>query len=301
LENIEFLNTFNPPNCRKEILIVVIKIVLVLFIWLSSLTPSNAAEDISFKGTSKSSSGDTLTLTGKLLKPQGNGPFPAIILMHGCRGMIPAYHSWAEKISSWGYVTLVLDSFTPRGEKNVCERVHAVPFDVRATDAFDAKAYLAGLSFVNRSKVALIGWSHGGCAALSSVSQANLSKMFDELGGATRGGSPQLSNYLKESGPFQAVIAFYPWCVAGLDDSESPLLILSGEKDTWTPPILCQLKVPLGKTKHEATLKIYPGATHGFDLDEPDVVRSGHKISYDPKATADATKRVKSFLGKYLK
>jgi dienelactone hydrolase len=109
----------------------------------------------------------------------------------------------------------------------------------------------------------------------------------------------QLSNYLKESGPFQAVIAFYPWCAAALDDSESPLLILVGEKDTWLPPILCQLKVPIKKTKHEVTLKIYPGATHGFDFGPPDRVSAGHKISYDPKATDDATKRVKSFLGKY--
>jgi dienelactone hydrolase len=279
-----------------------IKIAFVIFIWLSSLAPSSASEDISFKGTSKSSSGDTLTLTGKLFKPQGNGPFPAIILMHSCDvTLIPHNYSWAEKISSWGYVTLSLDSFTPRGEKNICDRVYAVPFDVRATDAFDAKAYLAGLPFVNRSKLALIGWSHGGCAALASMSQANLSKMFNDMGGATRGDSPQLSNYLKESGPFQAVIAFYPWCAAGLDDSESPLLILTGEKDTWLPPAGCQLKVPLGKTKHEVTLKIYPGATHSFDLNSPVRVVGGHKLSYDPKATDDATKRVKSFLGKYLK
>jgi dienelactone hydrolase len=281
---------------------MVIKIALVICIWLSSLAPSNAAEDISFKGTSKSSSGDTLTLTGKLLKPQGNGPFPAIILMHTCDVTLTAHsYSWAEKISSWGYVTLVLDSFTPRGEKNICDRVYAIPFDVRATDAFDAKAYLAGLPFVNRSKVALIGWSHGGCAALASASQENLTKMFNELGGATRGGAPQLSNYLKESGPFQAVIAFYPWCAASLDDSESPLLILSGEKDTLTSPTVCQLKVPIKKTKHEVTLKIYPWATHSFDLNLPAQVKGGHKLTFDPKATADATKRVESFLGKYLK
>jgi len=282
---------------------MVIKIALVIFIWLSSLAPSNAAEDISFKGTSKSPSGETLTLTGKLLKPQGNGSFPAVILMHTCDVTLTAHsYSWAEKISSWGYVTLVLDSFTPRGEKNICDRLYVVPFDVRATDAFDAKAYLAGLPFVNRSKVALIGWSHGGCAALASVSQANLSKMFNDFGGAAaRGDSPQLSNYLKESGPFQAVIAFYPWCAAGLDDSESPLLILSGEKDTLTSPTICQLKVPIKKIKHEVTLKIYPGATHSFDLNLPAQVKGGHKLTFDPKATADATKRVESFLGKYLK
>jgi dienelactone hydrolase len=180
------------------------------------------------------------------------------------------------------------------------DAAYVVPFDVRATDAFDAKAYFAGLPFVNRSKVALIGWSHGGCAALASVSQANLNKMFNDLGGATRGASPQLSNYLKESGPFQAVIAFYPWCAAGLDDSESPLLILIGEKDTLTSPTLCQLKVPLGKTKHEVTLKIYPGATHSFDLNLPAQVKGGYKLTFDPKATSDATKRVESFLGKYL-
>jgi dienelactone hydrolase len=154
---------------------------------------------------------------------------------------------------------------------------------------------------VNPSKSALIGYSHGGCTALASVSQANLRKMFSDQGGATKGESPQLSTHFKKAGLFQAVIVFYPWCAPSLDDSESPLLILIGEKDTWTNPVYCQLKVPLGKTKHEVILNVYPGATHAFDIDQPEGIRYTHKIAYDPKATSDATKRIKEFLGKYLK
>jgi dienelactone hydrolase len=276
------------------------KIALMIFLLLFTLVSANAAEDISFKGTSKTSSGSPLTLTGKLLKPQGNGPFPAIIPMPGCSGILPAHYSWAEKISRWGYATLVLDSLTPRGITNICEMLSDVPFDVRVTDAFDAKAYLAGLPVVNRNKIALMGWSHGGCAALGSVSQANLSIMFKTMGGATRGGSPQLSNYLKEIGSFQAVIAFYPWCAARLADVESPLLILIGEKDTWTRASHCEVYLPSEKQKHEVILKVYPGATHSFDVEAPDRVQYSHKMAYDPQATADATDRVRVFLKKYL-
>ena len=277
------------------------KIAFVLFLLLFSISSADGFEDISFKGTDKSSSGDLLTLTGKLYKPQGNGPFPAVILMHGCNGVAQSYISWAEKVTSWGYVSLVLDSFTPRGHGNICGASSPVPYDVRVADAFDAKAHLAGLPFVNPRKLALVGYSHGGCSALACISQANLTTMFNYQGGVMRGGRPQLTNYFtKGGGPFQAVIAFYPWCAAGLDDSESPLLILFGEKDTWLSPISCQLKLPSGKTKHEIILKIYDGATHGFDMEGPERISAGHKIIYDPQATADATDRVRAFLKKYL-
>ncbi len=58
-------------------------------------------------------------LTGSLMKPAGNGPFPAIVMLHGCAGIEATHNTWASRLKSWGYVTLIVDSFGPRGVGNV--------------------------------------------------------------------------------------------------------------------------------------------------------------------------------------
>ena len=61
-------------------------------------------------------------LTGVLRKPGGPGPFPAVVLMHGCGGIQPGNEIWASDLTTWGYVTLLVDSFTPRGLNVRCLR-----------------------------------------------------------------------------------------------------------------------------------------------------------------------------------
>ena len=48
------------------------------------------------------------------LPDEGDGPFPAVVLLHGCSGVAPRSRMWAEKLNSWGYATLIVDSFGPR-------------------------------------------------------------------------------------------------------------------------------------------------------------------------------------------
>ncbi len=253
-----------------------------------TLVSANAAEDIQFKGTTKTSSGDQLTLTGKLFKPQGNGPFPAIVLMHGCGGIVPA-NTWPQRLASWGYVAFQVDSFGPRGAKNICRQILTIPFHVRTQDAYDAKDYLAGLPFVDRNRIALMGWSHGGVTTLSAVSNSNYA--------AWAGANPSR----KQEDTFQAAIAFYPFCKGDLGDVNAPLLILIGDMDDWCPAALCQQKMPPQKAAQEITLKIYPGAHHGFDMEGLDLVQAGHRVLYNPQALADSIVQVREFLGKHLK
>ena len=71
---------------------------------------------VSFQSSTATFGGGALILTGRLNKPDGEGPFPAIVLLHGCGGIQPKRdHRWAERLSGWGYVTLQVDSFWPRG------------------------------------------------------------------------------------------------------------------------------------------------------------------------------------------
>lgn len=113
-----------------------------------------------------------------LLKPDGAGPFPAVVIMHDCSGLGPrssgAPDRWAKDLLSQGYVVLIPDSFTTRGHAGgVCtnpspSRAEVNPFR-RVRDAYAALAYVRTLPYVNGSRVGLMGGSHGGTTTLASM------------------------------------------------------------------------------------------------------------------------------------
>ncbi len=230
------------------------------------------AESITFESNSKSENGKPLMLTGELLKPDGDGPFPAVVFLHGCAGAGPRYDEWSRHLLDWGYVVLRVDSLRPRNKVNICnpsENDLYVWIIKRAQDAHDAKSYLAGLSFVDRNKIAAIGWSHGGSSLLKSIDAAF---------------------YIEDRGyPFRAAVALYPYCHNTLADFEAPLLILIGDQDQVTPADLCQRQMSLKTPRPEVVLKIYPGADHNFDSNNA-----------SPDTTADAVMQVKRFLTNHM-
>ena len=214
-------------------------------------------------------------LTGSLMKPEGNGPFPAIVMLHGCAGIEAVHNTWASRLKSWGYVTFIVDSFGPRGVGNVCKRGDSrVPPWMRALDARGARIYLEKLPFVDSERIVVMGWSHGGATTLKAMADTS----------------------------FRAAIAFYPYCPR-LQNLNAPLLILIGEKDDWTPAAECIKAVQLQKSSHEVLLKVYPGAYHSFDENGlvGGMLYFGHWLEYHPKATSDAIFQVKTFLAKHLK
>ena len=59
--------------------------------------------------------GPKLRLTGRLAEPEGSGPFPAVVLLHGCEGALPARDdAWVERFTSWGFAAL---SFMPERQR----------------------------------------------------------------------------------------------------------------------------------------------------------------------------------------
>jgi dienelactone hydrolase len=256
------------------------QIFIVVILVIVTSTSVIAADIVTFKGTDITAAGTPLMLTGKLTKPQGNGPFPAVVLLHGCGGFRADRDDlWAERFANWGYVALQVDSLGPRGLSSVCEDSPLSLVDLihhRIKDAYDAKTYLIGLPFVDRNRVGVMGWSHGGWTTISVVDQ-------------------------KRDDSFRSAIAFYPYCDRMLFDFNAPLLILIGEKDDWTPANLCFMRMRSGQTGHEVILKIYPDSHHGFDGEELDTSVAGHRLLYNPVAAADAIIQVKAFLAKHLK
>jgi len=253
-------------------------IISLLFI-IGTLVLAEATDIVRFKGSDTTAAGTPLTLAGKLTKPQGDGPFPAVVLLHGCDGIMANRDDlWAKRFASWGYVALQVDSFGPRGLSSICEDLSLV-FSIvaaRAQDAYDAKSYLAGLPFVDRNRIAVMGWAHGGGTTISVIAQ-------------------------KRNDPFRSAIAFYPYCEQPLVDLNAPLLILIGEKDRMHPPISCSLRMPREQTKPEVVLKIYPDSHQGFDAEGLDKYIMGFRLLSNPVAAADAMIHVKTFLNKHLK
>jgi len=213
-----------------------------------------------------------------LSKPEGNGPFPAIVYLHGCGGLSKSTrHRIAELMTGWGYVTLAVDSFTTRELKHACDDFPAV----RQGDALGALRYLSAQGFVDPTRIAVVGSSQGAMTALRLVStRPSLFAAPDEL-------------------KFKAVVAYYPCCNVATDQLTLPTLVMIGESDDWTPARDCEgwMARRAGKGA-PVTLIIYPGAYHSFDNPNLGEGRRifGHWLKYDAEATQRSVADMREFL-----
>lgn len=154
------------------------------------------------------------TIHGYLTKPAGDGPFPALVHLHGCSGLPRDFKNgidkglWPERLAAWGYVVLSADSFTTRGIQDTCSGEPAP----RVADAYGALAYLARQPFVDTSRIGLIGFSAGGIATLSVVAERDFELFENET--VQR---------------FKAAVAFYPSCRSD-NTFAIPTLILIGQR-----------------------------------------------------------------------
>ncbi len=130
------------------------------------------------------SQGDGKDLDTLLYKPAGEGPFPALVALHGAGGIFPYQLWWAKEISKWGYVVLFVDHYCSRG--HLCEHAaddasrgdimrnwQMVSLRQRAIDAAAAHIWLSNKSFVKKNSIGLIGWSWGGIRIICSKSRKN--------------------------------------------------------------------------------------------------------------------------------
>jgi len=228
-------------------------------------------------------------LRGFLAQPQGDGPFPAIVALHGCSGLPEAVvESASERAVSWGYVILLVDSFTTRAIDHTCtpEKYAAADISKRTLDAYGALLFLARQPFVDAHRVAVMGASQGGMVTLS-VAEARSGERFvnpSNLG-------------------FRAAIALYPGCgVVGARPNISTL-ILVGELDDWTPAKDCARAIAhWGDAGAPIQLVTYAGAHHAFDVEifQTGRMMFGHWTEYNAEAAEDARRRIRAFLADYL-
>ena len=225
-------------------------------------------------------------IQGYLAKPEGAGPFPAVVGLHGCAGMPDATkRKLVDELVGWGYVTLLVDSFATRGVDHDCFKGFLA--NARISDAYGALAFLAGQTFVDPQRVAAVGFSKGGWVALS-VSESNYSFKM-----------PILPSNLR----FRAAVAFNPPCRDAGARPLIPTLILIGALDEWTPAAGCSEKIDAWGTEGvPIDLVVYPSVHHGFYYQELQPVRTmfGRWAEYNEEAATDATRRMREFLERHL-
>ena len=120
--------------------------------------------------------GEPLALPFTLAKPAGGGPFPAVVILHDCTGLGPkssgAPWRWSSMLTQRGFVTIWPDSFSTRGHPaGVCtgSGLPRVTYQQRAHDAYAALNHLRDLPYVDITRVAVMGGSHGGSSTLATI------------------------------------------------------------------------------------------------------------------------------------
>jgi dienelactone hydrolase len=279
------LNGMQVPNCSacSGPMHVVVRIMILA--WLLQAVPAVADQPVETEFSATASyANKPVTLHAELNKPDGKGPFPAVVLMHGCGGLQPAVkralRTHADFLVNHGFVTLILDSFGPRenGDGWVCksfDRLMAAR-RYRTADALDAFEFLKSQKYVDSENIFQMGQSNGGSVAIRLA---------------------QLDNPV-----FRASAAYYPWCgtfnrLGSNADFTSPLIVLAGTDDDWTPIAECQ---NLKSTRAEYQVIAYPGAVHSFDLEISRQTYQGHAIGYDETAAVDSRRQMTAFFYRHL-
>jgi dienelactone hydrolase len=216
-----------------------------------------------------------------IYRPEGTGPFPFVVLMHGCGGLhreaswTAWVQPWADLLGQHGIGTAVVDSFGPRGVDQVCTGNVAAWAVRRADDAYSARRWPAEQPYVDPKRIAVMGMSNGGRTVLASLRTA-----------------------LAHPDPFVAGVALYPGCQNDVGSTfYAPLLVLIGSADMVTPARFCE-QTKRGQPAFAPALElvVYPGGPHAFHMRLPDRTVLGMRLGHDAQAEADARRRVIDFL-----
>lgn len=223
-------------------------------------------------------------ISGTLAKPDGNGPFPAVVLLHTCGGVQPHVRDdWPKYLTSIGYVTITVDSFGSRGLGPCANSLHTAGVGPKTNayreitrDAFGALDYLSAQPYVDSKRIAVVGFSLG----------ANTINSF-------------LIHQPKRPGEnFAAAVGVYGRChdLARHARPQTPLMEIAGELDG--PHVdSCRRAASM------VEVHVLPGAHHAWDSLSASnrYGQAGELMRYDAASTERSRELVRDFLARYLK
>lgn len=231
-------------------------------------------------------------LTAVLRIPEGDKPRPAVILIHTCHN--PAFYlPWIKQLNSWGLATLSFSRCQPPDNKPLNAN-ESLEWREGSATAYAALNFLATNPNIDKTRIGLIGWSRVGMVPLSVL-------------------NPE-GDYQFSKAKFAAAIAINPFCGFAGGPHQAPILVLSGGKDDWVDAKLCQkMSVLTANDKFPVTVKVYPNAWHGFDIEafgaphytEKEINLDGYPVGggtlgFNVVARDNAVSVVKNFLTEKL-
>lgn len=229
--------------------------------------------------------------------PDGEGPFPAVLLLHGCGGVKDSpQKDYAEAALARGVAACVLDSLSPRGItyeralNTVCKGRELLGAE-RAGDIIAALEILRGRPDIDSERIALVGWSHGAWAIMDLFA-------LDHSRRRPLGVSDAPADPL--AGVCGALL-YYPFCgfpaltrKQGWTRTDIPARMLLVENDTLADEKVSQRAAERARASGaDIDVTLWSGVTHAFD-ETPHELDS--KLRYD----ADAAARSHDFFADWL-
>jgi carboxymethylenebutenolidase len=188
---------------------------------------------------------------------------PAVLALHGAGGNVAGMERYAESLAAQGFAVYILHYFDRTGTESADKPTIFRNFPLWMKTLWDAISFVETQPQVDRGRIALLGFSLGAYLSLANSTIDPRVKIVVEF----FGGLP------KEMKLFMRRLC--------------PVLILHGDADATVPvEEAYELQKLLEKKGIAYEIKIYAGASHGFD---------------DPEIWRDAGPRSLQFLQKYLK
>jgi len=220
----------------------------------------------------------------EVFRPDGAGPFPAVVLFHGCGGLRGSLREWAAELREAGFLVVATNSLAGRGLdwRETCNGRKLVGSE-RAGDVWVSLVRVRERDDVDPSRVVLAGWSHGAWAMMELLALGP-GALPSNLDAAPAGAARDAAG----------VILFYPYCGFAASARRSwpdapPTLMLLAEQDSIVSAEACRL---WGDGRPGVETHVYPGVDHGFDQG---VVEPEWPSTYDAVAARDARRRVLAF------
>lgn len=220
-------------------------------------------------------------------KPEGNGPFPGVVLIHHLPGWSEFYIETTRRFAHHGYLAICANLYQRTGDGNpddVAAKVRAeggIPDAQMIGDTAAAVAWMRAQPEHN-GKVGLFGSCSGGRHAFLYATQRSDVDACAELWGGRVVMSEQ---ELNPKTPVSPITLTKDLCC--------PLIGIFGNED--------RAPSPEQVNEHEAALKAagkeyefyrYDGAGHGFFY--------WHRPIYRPEAAMDGWSKIFAFFGKHL-
>lgn len=232
-----------------------------------------------------------------VVRPDGDGPFPVVIQLHGCGGRKSLQGRWAAVVRDAGWAAVVVDSYAHRRISSaeayalVCTGMKLRGAE-RAGDLFAAMEWVRGQDWADARRMVVAGWSHGGWTALDAMAMAPGAEA-ERLTGLTGLADEPLAGL---AGAFLVYPFASPPSLArmrGLRVDVAPLALVGGHDvivgGRGLAGVLRRMRTP-GEAIGVVLLE---KATHAFDeVDAKDL-----RVRYD----AGLTRRAEQLLTDYLR